>query len=115
MSSFTSSVRRGEHLTCVVDLEGYLDAHTASNLEQAISTAMEQGCRKFVMNFALLDYISSAGLGVFMVFYEAIRADGGDIRMAAMQPHVFHVFDLLGFPVLFPIYNTVEDAIQSYA
>ena len=61
-----------------------------------------------------LAYISSAGLGVFMAFVEEIRAEDGDIKIAALTPKVFNVFDLLGFPMLFDIVGTVEEAVQLF-
>ena len=52
-----------------------------------------------------LDYISSAGLGVFMGFIEEIREKGGDIKLSNLSTKVFKVFDLLGFPALFEIFE----------
>lgn len=113
-NTFLAGVRQGPHNTCLVDLTGYLDAHTASDLESVIKDAFDSGCRRFVMNFANLDYISSAGLGVFMVFIEDVKKDSGDIKMAAMKDKVFTVFDLLGFQVLFDIYATVDEAVLAF-
>jgi len=98
----------------VVRLEGYLDAHTATNLEETIHTVIAQGCNRIVVDFEELEYISSAGLGVFMVFIEGVRASGGDLKLAAMKPKVFTVFDLLGFPVLFEIHPSVETALGNF-
>lgn len=114
MSTFSTRVRSDENDTCVIDLIGYLDAHTASEVEGVFETQFAQGCRRFVVNFEELDYISSAGLGVFMEFIEAVKMDSGDIRMAAFKPTVFSVFDILGFPILFKVYDTVDQAVQSY-
>jgi anti-sigma B factor antagonist len=66
-----------------------------------------------IVDFEHLDYISSAGLGVFMVFIEDIRKQGGDILLAAMRDNVFSVFDLLGFQVLFRIFPTVDEAMAA--
>jgi anti-sigma B factor antagonist len=43
-----------------------------------------------IVNFKDLDYISSAGLGVFMVFIEEIRSGGGDIKLVEMKPKGIH-------------------------
>ena len=115
MNPFSVNVQRGPNETCVIDLGGYLDAHTATELESAIAAEIDGGCARLIVNFADLEYISSAGLGVFMVFIERVRSAGGDIKMAAMQPKVYTVFDLLGFPVLFNIHATVDEAIGAFA
>jgi len=93
---------------------GYLDAHTATLLEETMQGVITQGCNRIVVDFEELEYISSAGLGVFMVFIEEVRADRGDIKLAAMKPKVFTVFDLLGFPALFEIHQTVALAHAAF-
>ena len=60
-----------------------------------------------------LDYISSAGLGVFMAYIEEIRTLNGDIKICALKPKVFGVFDLLGFPRIYHIVETEEEACLS--
>ena len=59
-------------------------------------------------------YISSAGLGVFMAYIEEIRENGGDIKITNLQAKVFNVFDLLGFPLLFDILDTEEEAFTRF-
>lgn len=96
-------------------LNGFLDAHTAPLLESTIAGAIGDGKHHIVVNFQDLEYISSAGLGVFMVFIEEVRATGGDIKLAAMKQKVFTVFDLLGFPMLFDITETEQEALSKFA
>ncbi len=95
-------------------LTGYLDAHTAPQLESAIEQVIKQGIYKILVNFRDLDYISSAGLGVFMAFIEEVREKGGDIKLADMKPKVFSVFDLLGFPLLFDVEKEENSAIVKF-
>lgn len=113
-ASFSVIPRPAERHTVVVSVAGQLDAHTASDLETALYGLITDGSNRLVIDFAGLDYISSAGLGVFMVFIEQVRSAGGDIKLAAMQPKVAMVFDLLGFQVLFEMYPTVDEAIHAF-
>ncbi len=100
--------------TRIIELTGYLDAHTAPNLEAAFTTLIESKQYKVIVDFHDLKYISSAGLGVFMAFIETMRENNGDIKLAAMQPNVYEIFDLLGFPMLYEIFPTVDEAIQKF-
>ena len=113
MSEFKVGIRNHEAVS-VLELKGYLDAHTAPDLEAAFHKQLENNCYKIVVNFKDLSYISSAGLGVFMQFIEDIRKNNGDIKLTNMSPRVFNVFDLLGFPVLYEIYNDENEAIQKF-
>ena len=113
MSNFSVGFRDAEGVQ-VLYLKGELDAHTASELEAAIQKCQGEKKYQIVVNGENLLYISSAGLGVFMAYIEDVREEGGDIKIAALQPKVFNVFDLLGFPMLFDIVPTEDEAIARF-
>ncbi|MCB0711940.1 MAG: STAS domain-containing protein [Ignavibacteriae bacterium] len=113
MKDFFISTRE-ESPAWVVELGGYLDAHTAPQLEQTFQDMLERERYRIVVDFNQLDYISSAGLGVFMAFIEDVRENQGDIKLAGMTPKVFNVFDLLGFPMLYEIYDHRAEALNKF-
>jgi anti-sigma B factor antagonist len=49
-----------------------------------------------------------------MSFLEELREQGGDLKLAAIAPKVYQVFDVLGFPALFDITDTVEESIRKF-
>ncbi len=113
MSNFSVTFR--ERTTVhVLELRGELDAHTAHDFEAAIEKCIDARHHRIVVNGAELDYISSAGLGVFMAYIEEIREQGGDIKIAALQDKVYNVFDLLGFPVIFEIVPSEDEAVSKF-
>lgn len=95
----------------VLALDGFLDAHTAPQFENAISDEAAAGNLRLVADCRNLSYISSAGLGVFMSFIEEIREKGGDIKLTGITPKVYQVFEVLGFHELFDIVDSVEAAV----
>ena len=98
----------------IMELHGFLDAHTAPDLEKTFSELIAKGKYNIVVNFNALNYISSAGLGVFMAYIDEVRNNRGDIKLAAMQQKVFNVFDLLGFPFLYEIYKDQDEALNKF-
>jgi anti-sigma B factor antagonist len=98
----------------ILSLEGYLDAHTAPQFEKAVQEEFEAGRIRLIVDCSKLTYISSAGLGVFMIFVEEIREAGGDIKICGLAPKVYQVFEILGFPALFDIVEDVPAAIKKY-
>ena len=98
----------------VLELSGELDAHTASQLENSLKTLIERDQHRIIVNCRELDYIASAGLGVFMAYIEDVRTLGGDIKLSNMSPKVYNVFDLLGFPTLYDIVKEEADAIAKF-
>ena len=114
METFEVDQRESSDIT-ILDLKGYLDAHTAPKLEQEFQDLISKQKYKIIVNFKQLNYISSAGLGVFMGFIETIRENEGDIKLTEMSPKIFRVFDLLGFPTLYDIIENEEDAKKKFA
>lgn len=113
MSDFKINFRESSNIN-IVDLKGYLDAHTAPELEGAFQKLMSSKQYNIVVNFKNLSYISSAGLGVFMAYIEEVRKNKGDIKLANMTPKIFNVFDILGFPLLYEIYNDEKEALTKF-
>jgi anti-sigma B factor antagonist len=98
----------------VLHPNGYLDAHTAPEFENSLNTLLQEKRYKIVVSLEGLQYISSAGLGVFMGFIEEVRENDGDIKITRVSPRVFKVFDLLGFPSLYEFYDSTEEAIEKF-
>lgn len=113
MESFEVSRKSGENIV-VLNIKGYLDAHTAPMLEQELQSLMDEKQYNIIVNFKDLVYISSAGLGVFMGFIEDIRNNGGDIKLTNMTSKIYRVFDLLGFPTLYDILDEELEAINKF-
>ena len=113
MAEFSTSIKEKGEIS-IINLKGYLDAHTAPALENNFTQLIESNKFKIVVNFEDLAYISSAGLGVFMAYIENIRDNKGDIKLTNMSDKVFNIFDLLGFPLLYEIYKKEEEAIEKF-
>jgi anti-sigma B factor antagonist len=114
MSDFKIAQREASSVH-VLELKGYLDAHTAPKLEEAFSELLRTNRTKIVVNCKDLSYISSAGLGVFMAFIEDVRNKSGDIKLTNMSAKVYNVFDLLGFPLLYEIFKDESEAVKKFA
>lgn len=99
----------------IITLEGFVDAHTAPQFESAVQTEMDAGRTRIIVDCAKLNYISSAGLGVFMSFIEELREVGGDIKICGLAPKVKHTFEILGFQDIFDMLDDLPTAAQRFA
>ena len=106
--------RKDAEAVSTLHIKGYLDAHTAPSLEEALQELVDEERFKIIVNFADLAYISSAGLGLFMGFIENIRENEGDIKLTNMSEKIFRVFDLLGFPTLYQILSEETEAHEKF-
>jgi len=98
----------------VITIEGFVDAHTAPQFENAIQKEIEAGRNRVIVNCEKLNYISSAGLGVFMSFIEEVREIGGDIKICGLTPKVKHTFEILGFQDIFEMLDDQPTAVQRF-
>ncbi|MGH9841436.1 MAG: STAS domain-containing protein [Blastocatellia bacterium] len=98
----------------IVSLDGFVDAHTAPQFENAIQSEVDAGRNRIIVNCEKLNYISSAGLGVFMSFIEEVRERGGDIKICGLVPKVKHTFEILGFQDIFDMLDDQSSAIQRF-
>lgn len=56
-----------------------------------------------VLDFAALEYISSAGLGVLLKTQKRLAASGGGLKIVNVNNHIFDVFRYSGFQTIFDI------------
>jgi anti-sigma B factor antagonist len=100
---------RSSELT-MVRVDGVIDTMTASELERVMNTLLEQKKYKIIVDLAGVDYISSAGWGIFISNIREIKAHEGDIKLARMIPSVYEIFELLEFDSILRAYDNIEKA-----
>ncbi len=103
-----------ENDLAIITLEGFVDAHTAPEFEQTVQSEIDAGRYRIIVDCAKLNYISSAGLGVFMSFVEEVREQGGDLKICGLVPKVRHTFDILGFQDLYDMLDDLPSAIKQF-
>ena len=97
----------------LVNVRGYLDAHTFEQLDKALGALFEKKVFKIVMKLDELDYISSAGAGVFIGVFGRAQENHGDLVILKPSPNVREVFDLLGLSQIFKIVDDLPSAVKA--
>ena len=98
----------------VLRLEGLVDSGTSQLMEGRLNDVISDGNVKIVVDLDLVDYISSAGWGIFVGEIKGVREGNGDIKLASMRPDVREVFDLLEFNTLLTPYDSRRDALAAF-
>jgi len=93
---------------------GYIDQMTSSVLVERFRKLKKEGVHQFVVDLGGVNYISSAGWGVFIGEIKEIRDNGGDIKLVNLTPEVFEVFEMLEFHRILHYYDSVEEAINEF-
>ncbi|MEJ2428701.1 MAG: STAS domain-containing protein [Deltaproteobacteria bacterium] len=99
---------------CILELLGRLDSNTSPEFEKKLFEVIDDGTRSVVVDFANLDYISSAGLRVLLKAAKELKRSDGKIVLCSMKDYIKEVFEIAGFVSLFPITSSAIDAVKEF-
>ena len=94
----------------IIAIKGRLDAVTVPQLEEQLTRWFEQPGTKLIFDLDGLEYISSAGLRVFLATAKKMKARDGKMGMARLRENVKDVFTISGFIALIPAFDTLGAA-----
>ena len=93
-----------------ISVGGEVDASSSIQLDTTIQNAVSDGYKKIMIDCSGLNYISSAGLGVFMSYIQALEIKEINMVIFGLQDKVFHVFQILGLDQLLKIVDDEKSA-----
>ena len=87
--------RNIEKDSAIFALEGRLDTVTAPSLENELRETLP-GAGALTLDFAKLEYISSAGLRVLLSAHKAM-AGHGEMKLVHVNEPIMEIFEVTGF------------------
>jgi anti-sigma B factor antagonist len=93
----------------LLTVKGFIDTTTAPEAFQGVLTDKKY---KIVIDLKDVNYISSAGWGIFISEIKRIRGQKGDLFLSGMSTEVAEVFELLEFNTILKSFPDVETAIK---
>ena len=96
----------------VIVLIGEIDASSSIELDLAIARSVGEGFTKVMVDCSALEYISSAGLGVFMSYIEEFKDKNLRMALFGMNEKVANTFKILGLNELLQIGKDKTEAKQ---
>lgn len=94
--------------------QGYVDTNTSPELQKVINHTIEQGIYQFIIDMGSVQYVSSAGWGVFVGEIRRLQEKGGDLKITQMSSEVAEVFEMLEFHRILSTYDSIEEAIEDF-
>lgn len=95
---------------CLIKVDGEVDASSSIHLDEAMQKAVEADCPHVLVDCLNLNYISSAGLGVFMSYIQEFEVKEKKLVLFNMSQKVHKVFEILGLHQLLTIVASEEEA-----
>ena len=87
----------------ILAIIGEIDASSSIELDLTIAKSVGEGFKKILVDCSALEYISSAGLGVFMSYIEEFKDKGIHMVLFALKEKVANTFGILGLAELLRI------------
>ena len=75
---------------------GEIDAFTAPILRERLETAEKTIDTQAELDLSDVNYMDSTGLGVFVGFYKAVKANGGHVKIVGVNTRLKKLFDITG-------------------
>ena len=96
-------------------LNGTLDSAVEAKRGDALHEFVTRDGGTVLLDLTGLDYLSSGGMRVILGCAKALNEAGGQLHLAGAQPRVMSVLTIAGFPSLFPVYQSLEEAFEALA
>jgi len=95
-----------------VTLRGFVNMDTSDYLAERIREFVQrEGTTRFLIDARDLEYVSSAGVGVFIDLYDRYEDKGGRIAFVGLKSTVRRVLDLVGFMSFFGDFADEDQAL----
>lgn len=98
----------------MVSIEGRIIYETEKDFKETISGLLKNDKNRIVLDCSGLSYINSAGLGVLINLLKSSKAQGGDIRLAGLNPDIRELFEITNLNHIFSIFKTSDEAVKSF-
>ena len=95
----------------VVRVTGEVDASNSSILQETLDQLITDGCRRIILVFNEVSYISSGGLRVLLHVVRELL-DSGKLILVGVRSSVMDVLSMTGFSNLLEIHDELGDALK---
>jgi len=98
----------------VADLSGRLDTQTSGPASEELSRISQGDHRMILLNLEGLDFLSSAGLRVFLRTAKLLEGGDGILKLSGARGAVKEVMEISGFRDLLDVHDTEGEALASF-
>jgi anti-sigma B factor antagonist len=94
-----------------VRLTGAVDIAVAGELWRSLVKLVRDGHTRLLIDLSEVSFIDSTGLGVLLHTVRQLRPHRGRLAVACPDPTMRRLFELIGHNLLFPVEETLDQAM----
>jgi anti-anti-sigma factor len=98
----------------VVALKGSLNSSTADDLDRRLAVTIQAETKRLLFDLEGLEFVSSAGLRVFLMADKRLKKQGGEARYCSLNENIQNLFDLTGLRAHSGIFPTRAAALTGF-
>ncbi len=98
----------------VLDISGEIDLYNAPEIKDIINKLIEEMKYNVIINLEKVSYIDSSGIGALISSLSNLKKYQGGLKIINVYASVRKVFELTKLTSFFEIYDTEEDALESF-
>ena len=99
-----------ENGVVIFALSGAIDLHYAPTLRSLFQSKLNEHCPALVVDLTAVDFIDSTGLATLIEYHRDAAAHGGVFSLAAINPNLKAIFDVVQLDKVLAIFPTVAEA-----
>lgn len=98
----------------LLQIEGTIDRESVVSVRESWEQSLREGFRFVVLHLGKVPHVDSTGLGYLVNSADALRAAGGGVAVAHLQPAVAQVFTLLRLGDFLTVVGKVDEAFPRF-
>ncbi len=103
------------HDTVIVYLKGRLDVPQVEEIgKEIIGLLNTEKSGNLILNLSEIDYISSAGIGLFVTIMDMLKMRGKQFGICSMKGSVKRIMEIVDIGVLFNIFADENEAFEFF-
>jgi anti-anti-sigma factor len=96
----------------ILRIDGRLDAATAPILDRKINGLIDEHHYQLLLDFAKIDYLSSAGMRVLLAATQKLKAKNGALVLFSLSEDVAEIIKMAGFEKIMAICADEKEALH---
>jgi anti-anti-sigma factor len=96
-------------------INGRIDSMSSPDIQQFLEELILGGNRRIVTDLELVNFVSSAGLRVFLLVQNKLKTVGGEILLFKTPEPVMKVFSMTGFDKLFKLVASEQELLAIFS
>ncbi|HSV97613.1 MAG TPA: STAS domain-containing protein [Spirochaetota bacterium] len=98
----------------LLDIAGEIDLYNAPEIKDIVSKLIEEQRYNVIINLEKVSYIDSSGIGALISSLSNLKKYQGGLKIINVYASVRKVFELTKLTSFFDIFDTEEDALESF-